>query len=136
MDEIIDILKSKILLESAPGMTEAQTYYVAGLSDALQIIEDYLENNLQIGKQYYVITHKDMDAKVELMTLYRINHKTKNAYCFTRDKDNPNPDLVLYSKGGLKLRVFDDYITAEKSIPTFLCALEESMRRYGKRKRE
>ena len=36
-------------------MTENQTYYVSGLSDALEIIKECVDNGLKIGNKYYVI---------------------------------------------------------------------------------
>ena len=104
-------------------MTKEQTSYVVGLSDALQIIEEYNANKYKIGKLYYVISYINKEAKVEMMTLYRINNKKKQSYCFTRDYNNPTPDLVLYSQGGLKLRVFNDYESAKNGIPIFLSSL-------------
>lgn len=135
IEDITRAIRSRIILESSIDMTDEQKYYVAGLSDALRMIEDYDSEQIAIGKEYFVITHIDMDAKVELMTLYRINKKKKNAYCFTRNYKEPAPDLVLYSKAGLKMRVFTDYMSAEKNIPVFLSYLEERERRYGKRRK-
>lgn len=123
MQEIIEILKSKIALESSANMTDEQRSYVVGLSDALQIIEEYFSKQMIIGRKYYVISYVNKQPKVEHMTLYRINNKQKCAYCFTRNHQNPTPDVVLYSKGGLKLRVFNDYESAQNGIPIFLLSL-------------
>lgn len=104
-------------------MTDEQRSYVVGLSDALQIIEEYFSKQMIIGRKYYVISYVNKQPKVEHMTLYRINNKQKCAYCFTRNHQNPTPDVVLYSKGGLKLRVFNDYESAQNGIPIFLLSL-------------
>ena len=125
MQEVIEILKRKIAVESSTNMTAEQRSYVIGLSDALQIIEEYCSEQLTIGRKYYVISYIGKQPKVEYMTLYRINNKQKCAYCFTRNHQNPTPDVVLYSKGGLKLRVFNDYESAQNGIPIFLLSLSD-----------
>ncbi len=129
MQEIIEILKRKIVVESSANMTDEQQSYIVGLSDALQIIEEYCSGQLIIGHKYYVISYIDKQPKVEYMTLYRINNKQKCAYCFTRNHQHPTPDVVLYSKSGLKLRVFNDYESAQNGIPIFLLSLSDRGKR-------
>lgn len=59
IEEIIRKLESKILIESCHEMTENQTYYVSGLSDALEIIKEQLEDGLKIGEKYFVLMQTD-----------------------------------------------------------------------------
>lgn len=125
MEEIIAKLRKKIEGENYVNATDEQRGYVIGLADALQIIEEYCSEQLMIGKKYYVITYINKQAKVEHMTLYRINSKKKCAYCFTRNHQYPTPDVVLYSKGGLKLRVFSNYESAQNGIPAFLMSTSD-----------
>lgn len=118
MQEIIDKLKSMILLNTTTNMNKEQESYAAGIADALQVIEEYVDNDFVIGKHYFVIMYKDNNRNypyIEEMKLYRINRKQKQSYCFTRNlNDNyPTPDLVLYSKGGLAMRVFETRDEAE-----------------------
>ena len=116
MKEIIEKIKSKIMLESSSHMTKEQEYYVSGLADALQIIEDSLDKELKIGNTYFVIMQDNNGFPyVEEIRLYRINKKKRWSYCFTRylTGDYPCPDLVLSSKGGLMMRVFKSKEEAE-----------------------
>lgn len=129
MQEIIEILKRKISVESSMNMADEHRSYVVGLSDALQIIEEHCSKQLIIGRKYYVISYVNKQPKVEYMTLYRINNKQKCAYCFTRNHQDHTPDVVLYSKGGLKLRVFNDYESAQNGIPLFLLSLSDRSKR-------
>lgn len=115
-------------------MTENQTYYVSGLSDALEIIKEQLEDGLKIGEKYFVLMQTDRmsdDIYVDEMILYRINQKKKTSYCFTRDGTKPTPDLILYSKNGLHRRIFDTYEEANRNIPLYACYLRERRERYG-----
>lgn len=122
-------------------MTENQTYYVSGLSDALEIIKECVDNGLKIGNKYYVImqsadNYTINDLSIEEMVLYRINQKKKCSYCFTRNYDHPTADLVLYSQRGIMRRVFDSYKEAESNLPLYLCYLLERKERYGKQPME
>lgn len=117
MQSIIDAINAKITVETSLNMTTEQEYYIAGLSDALEIVKEHMEQDYAIGKTYYVIMPDDFnDVKIEQMRLYRINKKKKLAYCFTRylTGNVSAPDLVLYSKGSLKLRVHETKEEAEK----------------------
>lgn len=118
LEKITEKLNRMINVESAATMTAEQEHYVAGLSDALRVVEDYADEQLVIGHKYYVIMKNKVQIPkyiVKEMQLYRINYnKQKVSYCFTDDFDNPTPSLVLYSEIGLKKRVFrkyDDAIT-------------------------
>jgi len=93
MQEIIEKLNRMILLETHANMSKEQECYVAGIADALQVIEEHMGNDLIIGKHYFVIMYKDnnrYDPYVEEMKLYRINKKQKQVYCFTRNLKNNN----------------------------------------------
>lgn len=128
MNEIIEEIKRKIAIESSSlHMTPEQEQYVVGLADALQIIEEHCANQLVIGKKYYVLTYSKYErcVNVEEMTLYRINNKKKRSYCFTKNNNNPVPDLVLYSKSGLKMRVFNTIEEAQNGKSLFLSSLQD-----------
>ena len=119
IQEAIEKIKGMISSQSSLNMTKAQEYYVVGLSDALQVIEDLQEKQFSVGKDYYVIvknTEQIPKYIIEKMRLYRINFKEKYAYCFSRNSQHPTPDLVLYSAIGLKKRVFNTYDEAEANI--------------------
>lgn len=119
IQEAIEKIKGMISSQSSLNMTKEQKYYVVGLSDALQVIEDLKEKQVAIGKDYYVIIkNKEKIPKyvIERMRLYRINFKDKYAYCFTRNTKQPTPDLILYSTIGLKKRVFNTYDGAKANI--------------------
>lgn len=116
MQKIIDKLNSMITMETSTNMTSEQEYYVAGLADALQVIEEMLAEELSIGKTYFVIMYKDDEPYIEEMKLYRINDRNKKTYCFTKniDSNSPTPDLVLASEHSLKARVFNSQEEAER----------------------
>lgn len=123
MQEIIEKLKNKITLETTANMTSEQEYYVTGLCDALQILEEAKEDDLKVGHKYFVIMFHDTTNQtnpyIQEMKLYRINNKQKRTYCFTKNlttNHNCQPDLMLYNKGSIKMRVHETYADAEKSI--------------------
>lgn len=103
-------------METSTNMTSEQECYVAGLADALQVIEEMLAEELSVGKTYFVIMYKDDKPYIEEMKLYRINDKSKKVYCFTKNIDykSPTPDLVLTSEHSLKARVFNSRDEAER----------------------
>ena len=120
MQEIINKLENMILLETKPNMTKEQEYYVAGIADALEVVKKYSSNDLIVGKHYFVIMYKNNKKNnpyIEEMKLYRINKKQRQVYCFTRNLKghNETPDLVLASKAGLTMRVFESKIEAERN---------------------
>ena len=126
MKELIQILENKVLAESS-NLYGQNTDYVAGLADALEIVKEYDKNKLVIGRKYFVLLYDNVCKKtnIEQMTLYRINKKEKTSYCFCRNYNQPNPDLVLYSKTSLKLRVFNDLESAQNGIQLFLVNLKK-----------
>jgi len=128
MEDIIHKLKNKIVLETQADMTEWQKYYVSGLSDALEIIESSVAENLIPGNTYHVIMYRDGNKYlpyIKEMKLYKIsNGSVKTSYCFTENLDQSRycrnrPDLVLQSKKGLTERVFFTHEQAENAIKHF-----------------
>lgn len=120
LQKIIEALNSKITLESSVNMTPEQEYYLAGLSDALNIVKANMEDGYVIGNTYFVLMPDGKhNNKVEEMKLYKINKHKRCCYCFTRQLKNgwySNPDLVLSSEASLKLRVYRTRQEAEKNI--------------------
>lgn len=118
MQKIIEELNRKIILESSHEMTKEQEYYVAGLSDALEIIQQNIEDDYIIGRTYYVLMPDGKyNIKIEKMRLYRINKKKRWSYCFTKylTGDVVSPDLVLSSKISLNLRIYKNREDAERN---------------------
>lgn len=118
MQKIIEELNRKIILESSHEMTKEQEYYVAGLSDALEIIQQNIEDDYIIGRTYYVLMPDGKyNTKIEKMRLYRINKKKRWSYCFTKylTGDVVSPDLVLLSKTSLNLRIYKNREDAERN---------------------
>ena len=124
IDELIDKLKIKITTNKSPSMTSEQNGYLNGLADALQIVEDYKDDMLKIGKKYYVLVIENNEIVVREMILYRINHTTeKTSYCFSKNNKNNLDKLVLSSKIGVQLRVFKTYEAAQNGIIPFSISL-------------
>lgn len=124
IDELIDKLKIKITTNKSPSMTSEQNGYLNGLADALQIVEDYKDDMLKIGKKYYVLVIENNEIVVREMILYRINHTAeKTSYCFSKNNKNNLDKLVLSSKIGVQLRVFKTYEAAQNGIIPFSISL-------------
>lgn len=119
MQKIIEALNQKITLETSINMTTEQEHYIAGLSDALDIVKANIENSYVIGNTYFVLMPDGKyNTKVVEMRLYKINKKKRCCYCFTERLNNfnyPNPDLVLSSETSLKLRVYKTKEEAERN---------------------
>lgn len=119
MQKIIEALNQKITLETSLNMTSEQEHYIAGLSDALDIIKAHIEDDYIIGNTYFVLMPDGKyNTKVVEMRLYKINKKKRCCYCFTKELKEYNyttPDLVLSSKTSLKLRVYKTKEEAEKN---------------------
>lgn len=76
MQKVIEALNGRITAETTLNMTKEQEYYVAGLSDALEIVKSCYESEFVIGRTYFVLTlDRFNNAQVEEMRLYRINKK-------------------------------------------------------------
>lgn len=125
MEDVIHKLKSMIAIETRANMTEEQKYYVSGLSDALEVVENSVAESLVPGRIYYVILYRDGNEflpYIKEMKLYKIsNGSVKTSYCFTENLEqgkyrSNKPDLVLQSKKGLLERVFFTHEQAEKAI--------------------
>lgn len=120
MQRIIDKINHRIITETSIDMTPEQEAYVSGLADAIEIIREEYNDSLKVGNIYYVLMPPKCNetyTKIIPMRLYRINKKSKWAYCFSDDinpsSKNPYPSLVLYSKESLKRRVFSTREEAE-----------------------
>ena len=99
-------------------MNENQEHYVAGLSDALGIITQHLNEQLTVGTEYYVIMPEDSTTnKIVKMRLYKITQKRKFYYSFTADKrlNCPTNDLTLSNLQSIKMRVHKTEEEAEKN---------------------
>lgn len=125
MNNIISKIKNMITLETRINMTKEQEAYVAGLSDALEIIEGFISENLIPGHTYFVIMYKDGNKHlpyIEEMKLYKVaKGRLRTSYCFTRNLDQGkyhynSPDLVLQSKKGISERVFYTFDQANDAI--------------------
>lgn len=114
---VIVELQEKIKKEISGIKDEKQEYYVAGLSDALGIIMNYLEKQLIVGEEYYVIMPEDdVSNKVIKMRLYKITQKRKLYYSFTANNTiYPTNDLTLSNQNSIKMRVFKTKEEAEKN---------------------
>lgn len=110
-------LQEKIKSEMSGIKDEKQEYYVAGLSDALGIIMDYLEKQLMVGEEYYIVMpDDDVSNKIIKMRLYKITQKRKIYYSFTANNTiHPTNDLTLSNQNSIKMRVFKTEEEAEKN---------------------
>lgn len=110
LQKIIEALNQKITLETSLNMTSEQEHYIAGLSDALDIVKAHIKDDYIIGNTYFVLMPDGKyNTKVVEMRLYKINKKKRCCYCFTKELKEYNyttPDLVLSSETSLKLRVY------------------------------
>lgn len=121
MKRVIEELNKQITINSSLDMTDEQSSYVAGLSDALDIVLKYSEEEFTLNKRYFVLMPDGYHhAKIEEMKLYKITSRKRECYCFTRKLNDPfcnvTPDLVLSSKDSLLLRVYKTREDAEKNI--------------------
>jgi hypothetical protein len=125
MQDVIYKIKNMIALNTKLEMTEAEESYIAGLSDALEILETSVSENLVIGNVYYVIMYRDGNKflpYIDRMKLYKVTQgAVKPSYCFTKNLESGryhsnHPDLVLNSKKGVMERVFYTMEQAENTI--------------------
>lgn len=56
LQKVIEALNGRITAETTLNMTKEQEYYVAGLSDALEIVKSCYESEFVIGRTYFVLT--------------------------------------------------------------------------------
>ena len=124
MREAIDKLNRKLLINPLGKTKEWKDGYIAGILEAIDIVQEGIDNLITVGNNYYVIMYHNGDKYlpyIEEMRLYKITIKTRKSYCFSRNLDanrfnTPNPDLVLASEKSLRERVFFNRDQAEKSI--------------------
>lgn len=112
----IKALQDKIALEIKGIVDENQEHYVAGLSDALGIITEYISKELTVGNIYYVIVPKDdISNKIVKMRLYKITLKKKPFYSFTENINSSRDtnDLTLSNQNSIEMRVFKTKEEAE-----------------------
>lgn len=124
MRDAIEKLNRKLALNEIGEKTSWKEGYEAGILEAIDIIENSIDNLIVTGKDYYVIMYHNGDKflpYVEKMRLYKISVQTRKSYCFSRNLNatifnTRQPDLVLASEKGLRKRVFFTREQAEKSI--------------------
>lgn len=85
LQQIIEALNQKITLETSLNMTSEQEHYIAGLSDALDIVKANIEDSYVIGNTYFVLMPDGKyNTKVVEMRLYKINKKETLLLLFYR----------------------------------------------------
>lgn len=126
MREALEKIQRKIYLNSIGEQTQWKQGYEAGLTEAINIVENGISDLIVPNNNYYVIMYRNGDKYfpyIEEMKLYKISTKSRKSYCFSRNLNanivnTKNPDLVLSSDKGLIERVFFTKEQAEKSIST------------------
>lgn len=119
MKAIIKELEKKIEIENAGNLDKCQEHYVAGLSDALNMIISHLKDEYIVGNSYYVLMPQDDYLNTIIkMRLYKITQKNKYYYSFTKSPNfyHPTNDLTLSNPNSLKLRVYKTKQEAEINI--------------------
>lgn len=106
--EIIQRLNQKISTSKAPYMAPVQKSYLAGVADALQIVEEVASEMYEVGKRYYVIVYEDNDRRypcVKCLELYRINEtKNRMSYCFRNVATSE--EYIFHNVKRLRYRAF------------------------------
>lgn len=112
----IKTIQDKITAESSKTLDDCHEHYLAGLSDALEIVKDCANNDLVVGNTYYVVMPQDEATNtIVKMRLYKITQKRKMFYSFTAEINtmrNSN-DLTLSNQHSIKMRVFKTQEEAE-----------------------
>lgn len=114
LNSLISKIGSQITLSTKREMDESEISYIAGLADAIEIIEHEKEDMYFVGHDYYVLVYNEeiMDTVIRKMRLYRINHtENKTTYSFIL---KGFPIINLYSRAGLKNRVYYTYEDAKR----------------------
>ena len=122
----LEKLNRKLYLSQIGEPTEWKKGYIAGITDAIDAIEEGIDNLIVPNNNYFVIMYHNGDKHfpyVEEMRLYKVSTKTRKSYCFSRNLNatmfnTKTPDLVLASGEGLRTRVFFTKERAEKAIET------------------
>lgn len=124
MRDAIEKLNRKLAVSQIGEQTEWRQGYAAGIAEAIDIIEDGIDDLIVPGNNYFVIMYHNGDKYfpyVEEMRLYKISIKKRKSYCFSRNLyatrfNTSNPDLVLASEKGLRERVYFSKEKAEEAI--------------------
>ena len=114
----IKTIQDKITAESSKTLDDCHEHYLAGLSDALEIVKDCANNDLVVGNTYYVVMPQDEATNtIVKMRLYKITQKHKLYYSFTADSrlKYPSNDLTLSNPQSIKMRIFETEEEAEKN---------------------
>ena len=114
----IKTIQDKITTESSKTLDDCHEHYLAGLSDALEIVKDCANNDLVVGNTYYVVMPQDEATNtIVKMRLYKITQKRKLYYSFTTDSwlKNLSNDLTLSNPQSIKMRIFETEEEAEKN---------------------
>lgn len=112
----IQQINNRIITEKLNILSEYHEHYIAGLSDALEIITNCANNDLTVGNIYYVVMPQDEATnKIVKMRLYKITQKRKMFYSFTTEIDcmKSSNDLTLSNQQSIKMRVFKTQEEAE-----------------------
>ena len=129
---IIKELEQMISNELVGAETDEQRAYVAGLSDALDLIKSKQEEYV-VGNEYYVVIfgkpsngYQNEIIKMKLKRITTIRNRTY--YCFVAIEKPPAdfpsfaPELTLSNQASLKLRVHETREQAELYINTAMLA--------------
>ena len=124
MRDAIETLNRKLALSQIGEQTDWKEGYAAGITDAIDVIQEGIDNLITVGNNYFVIMYHNGDKYlpyIEEMRLYKISIRTRKSYCFSRNLsatrfNTPKPDLVLASEKGLRERVFFTKEKAEEAI--------------------
>ena len=105
--------KIEMQLHSASSFNPSpeQLNYMAGLADALEIIGSVEQDQLCIGKEYYVLAwdERTRSTIIQARKLSKITQTiARTTYTFSINDKDCNP-IVLHGKGGLAMRVFKTY---------------------------
>lgn len=126
MRDELEKLNRKLYLSQIGEQTEWKKGYATALTEAIDMIENGIDNLIIPNNNYFVIMYHNGDKYfpyVEEMRLYKISIKTRKSYCFSRNLsatifNTKTPDLVLASGEGLRKRVFFTKEKAEEAIAT------------------
>lgn len=95
-------------------MYESEIAYISGLADEIEIIEKEKDDQYYVGRDYYVLLFDESSREtvISKMRLYRINQtENKTTYSF---RAKGFLIVNLYSRAGLKNRVYYTYEDAER----------------------
>ena len=123
MRHALDKIYKKLKICEIGEETEWKDGYVTGLTEALEILQEGIDELIVPNNNYFVIMYDgDRRSKhIEEMCLYKIGLKNRKYYYFTRQLyanrlEIRKPDLVIASLDNLRKRVFFSREQAEKAI--------------------